>query len=253
MAGLGTNKAPGVYERKNSFLLLVDGDANNLYYMSMVLQRLDYRITTARNSEEAISIAAIAEPFLSIVALDLAGVGGIELIQQLKQHPGTAHVPVIAIRKQDDLRGEQRSLEVGAAACLAYPLSAEKLFRAVQVAVETIPREYIRIRTLLPVQVNDVPLNGLGGASAVVLSERGIFLPTTRPAPVDTRLSIQIELRKRLIAVEAVVLYSNRTIGGPYQEPGMGMGFLSVSPKDHELIRQFIRNELTRGIAPLND
>jgi CheY-like chemotaxis protein len=253
MVRQGANTEPGVYERKDSFLLLVDRDANNLYYLSMVLQRLDYRITTAKNSEEAISIAAIAEPFLAIVALDLAGADGVALIHQLKQNPGTAHVPVIAIRKQDDLLGEQRSLEVGAATCLAYPISAEKLFRAVQAAVESLPREYIRIRVLLPVKVDDVPLNGLGGASAVVLSERGIFLPTTRPAPVDTRLSIQIELKHRPITVEAVVLYNNRTVGGPYQEPGMGIEFLRIAPKDQERIRQFIRNELTRGIAPLND
>jgi CheY-like chemotaxis protein len=231
----------------------VDSDSNSLYYLSMILQRLNYRITTAGNTEEALAVSAVAEPILMIVSLDVAGLGGCELIRQFKQNPDTAHVPVIAIRKPEDQTGEKRCLDLGASACLACPISAEKLFRAVQAVVEPKPRAHVRIRTLLPVKVNDVPLNGLGGASAVVLSERGIFLPTTRPAPTGTRLSIQLRVKKKRISVDAVVLYSNHSVGGLYQEPGMGIEFCGIEPNDLECIRQFIRDELTRGIAPMND
>ena len=253
MAKYRTNTASGDYDRKNRFLLLVDNDANNLYYMSMILQRLDYRVTTAENAEEAVAIVTVAEPCLFIVSLELPGLSGIELIQQLKENRSIAPIPIIAIRKQDDLIGEKRCLELGVADCLVYPISAEKLFRAVQTAAETRPRAHIRIRTLLPVKVNNVSPNGLDGTSAVVLSECGLFLPTTRPAPVDTRLFIRLELKKRSITMEALVLYNNHTIGESYQVLGMGVEFCRISPKDQELIRLYIRDEVTRGIMPLND
>jgi two-component system cell cycle response regulator DivK len=248
-----TNAVSGTDERRNHFLLLVDSDSNSLFYLSMMLQRLNYRITTAGNAEEALAVSAVAEPLLVIVSLDIAGLSGCELIRRFKQNPDTAHIPVIAVRKQEDQAGEKGCLDLGVSACLAYPISAEKLFRAVQTAAEPRPRAHIRIRTLLPVKVNDVPLNGLGGASAVVLSERGIFLPTTRPAPTGTRLSIQIKVKKKRITVDAMVLYSNHLVGGLYQEPGMGIEFCGIEPNDLEYIRLFIRDELTRGIAPLND
>jgi hypothetical protein len=78
-----------------------------------------------------------------------------------------------------------------------------------------------------------------------------MFLRTLRPAPLDTRLSLQIGLNDRIIAIEAVVRSSYRTGGGPYNEPGMGLQFVRTAPQDQEIIRQFIRNEVTRGIKPL--
>jgi CheY-like chemotaxis protein len=246
----GINAAQDETDRKSRFLLVVDSDANNLYYMSMVLQRLDYKISTAMTGDEALAMARVAVPSLVITALDLKGMSGLELIRKFA---GIAKAPVIAIRKQGDLLGEKRCLELGAGDCLSTPLSAEKLFRAVQAAVETTPRTSIRIRTFLRITVNNLPLDGREGVHAVVLSEGGMFLPTTKPAPIDTRLSLHIELNNERITAEAVTLYSHHTGDGPYHEPGMGVEFARIAQKDRELIRQFIRNEVTRGIMPLND
>jgi hypothetical protein len=175
---------------------------------------------------------------------------GLDLIEQLARNAAT---PIIAIRKQGDLLGEKRCLGLGAGACLSTPISVEKLYQAVQAAIETTPRANIRIRTSLTITVNDLPLGGHAGPHVVVLSERGMFLPTSKPASVDTRLSLQIELSNQRIFAEAITLYSHRTFGGPYQEPGMGVEFTRIAPKDQERIRQFIRNEVTRGIMPLSD
>lgn len=237
-------------DRRSRFLLVVDSDANTLFYLSMVLQRLEYHISTAMTGEEALAIAAVAPPALIITALDMKGMSGLDLIQQLSQIAAT---PIIAIRKQSDLLGEKRSLELGAGACLSMPISVEKLYQAVQAAVETTPRANIRIRAALSVTVNDLPLDGHPGPHAVVLSERGMFLPTNTPAPVDTRLSLRIEFNNIRIFAEAITLYSHRTFCGPYQEPGMGIEFSRIAQKDQERLRQFIRNEVTRGIMPLSD
>ncbi|HUL00661.1 MAG TPA: response regulator [Nitrospirota bacterium] len=240
-------------DRKTQFLLVVDSDTNNLFYMSMVLQRMDYQISTAINVEEAMAIANIIAPSLIITALDLKDRSGLELIQQCRQNHSIARVPIIAIRKQDDLHGEKCCRKLGATECLAQPISAEKLFRSVQAAIETKPRGNIRIRTLLSVRVNGVPLNGFGGLSAVELSERGMFLYTIRASPVNTKIAIQIDLNQSLLDVEARVIYNTLTVGNFCQEPGMGVEFTRISPRDREFIRQYISDELTRGIAPANE
>jgi DNA-binding response OmpR family regulator len=240
-------------DKKSRFLLVVDSDPNNLFYTAMLLRRFDYEIQTAETAEKALAIARAAAPSLIITALNLTDMHGLDLVRQCKQHPALAAVPFIALLRQGDLIEEKRCRDFGAADCLSRPLSPESLFRAVQAAVETTPRENIRIRTRLPVTVNDLQIEPEEGECVSMLSERGMFLRTKSVAAVNMRLSFQLDLNRTLITAEAIVLYRYPTGGGPYQEPGMGLEFVRISPKDRELIRQFIRNEITRGIAPEDD
>jgi CheY-like chemotaxis protein len=250
MAERKANVTADLPDKKIRFLLVVDSDANNLFYTAMLLRRFDYKIQMAATAEEALAMAENAAPSLIITALGLKDMHGLDLVQQLKQNPAIAGVPFIALMRQGDLIEERRCFELGAADCLAQPISPELLFRAVQAAVEPNPRTSIRIRTRLPITVKNLRLDCLKGECVSVLSERGMFLRTRSAAAVDTRLSFQLDLNHALITAEAIVLYSYPTGGGPYHEPGMGLEFVRIAPKDLELIRQFIRNEVTRGIAP---
>ncbi len=241
----------GGHDRSSRFMMVVDSDANNLFYTAMLLQRFDYRISMAATGEEALRLATVAAPSLVITALDLKNMNGIELIQRLRLDPGTAAVPFIVLVRPGDLIGDKRCREAGASDCLEKPVPAEQLFRVVEAAVESTPRTNIRIRTRLPVTVANMPLIDVGGACVSVLSEHGMFLRTQKPSPVNTRLSLQIGLNDRLIAIEAVVRSSFRIGEGPYNEPGMGLQFVRTSPKDQEIIRQFVRNQVTKGIKPM--
>ncbi len=249
----GKITAPRKTDRNSKFLLLVDSDAYNLNYLSIILQRLGYQICTAANAKEALAISAVSSPSLIITALDLPDMTGLEFIRKVRQTPDIASVFVIVLQKQIDLQMEKRCRELHVAESLPLPVNIDRLYRTIQTALEATPRSTIRIKTLLPVTVNNLPFNGLGGASAAILSERGIFLPTTRPVPIDTRLVLQLQLDNNLVTTEAVVLYSNHVIGNPSEELGMGLEFRRISPADREIIRQFILSEITRGIEYLSD
>jgi hypothetical protein len=69
---------------------------------------------------------------------------------------------------------------------------------------------------------------------------------------VKTRLALQISIECYQIPVEASVVYSYRTSGGKSLHPGMGLEFNGIAPGDQELIRRFVRNEITRDLAPEN-
>jgi hypothetical protein len=75
-----------------------------------------------------------------------------------------------------------------------------------------------------------------------------MFLACEEPAAVNSRLSLLINLNGRLIPVEATVLQSIKDRGGPYLQPGMALEFLQISPEDRETIREFIRQDILRGI-----
>jgi hypothetical protein len=50
------------------------------------------------------------------------------------------------------------------------------------------------------------------------------------------------------VRAKAVVLYSYARHEGPYKEPGMGMKFTEISDEGRRLIRQFIKDQITRDI-----
>ena len=222
-------------------VMVVDGDPHQLAYHAMLLQRFTYRVCTARDVEQALTMAAGEAPSLVITELDLPHMSGLDLLHRLRQ--GTAAMPVIAVIRSGDHGTEARCLRAGFTACLGKPLGAEELYRAVQAAVEPVPRTSLRIHARMPVTVNNMPLDCVDGECASVISEHGMYIRTLKPHPPNSQLAVQIALKGRTISADAVVLYSHRFGEGPFGEPGMGLKFARIAPQDQEFIRLFIRNE----------
>jgi twitching motility two-component system response regulator PilH len=235
-------------DRKGRYLLFVDSDANHRFSLSMLLQRFAYKTFTVSSAQGALAMTAVTVPSLIIVSAGLKDMNGLELVKQLKQDSGTSNLPFIILRKQDDLMGEGECLQQGAVDCLIKPVSTEQLYGSIQKAIEMTPRAHIRIRTLLPVRVREMSNDCLNNACITGLSEGGMFVRTTRAASVHTRLTCQIQLVGQIIEVGAVVLYSDQSGLGLHHEPGMGLQFAQIKSKDQDFIRQFVRNEVTRGI-----
>jgi CheY-like chemotaxis protein len=246
-------KAPSdVAERKSHFLLVVDSGLENLKYTATLLRRFGYQTYTASRAVDALEITSVKVPTLIITAMGLKDMDGLEFIKQIRTDPRTAGVRFIALTRQGDMVQEARCFEAGAVDCIVSPPSAEHLFRIIQNVVETTPRMNMRIRTMQPIKVTNVSLDDREGVYTLDLSERGMFVRIAEPAPLNTRLSIQIDIHGQTIPLEAAVLYRYHGDRGPYHEPGMGLGFVQIAPKDQESIRKFIMSEVTRGIAPAN-
>jgi CheY-like chemotaxis protein len=236
-------------ERKSRFLMVVDSEPDSLVYLCSLLERFNYPSFSVATAQEAIETAQTAVPLLIIVSLNLKDMDGFHFIQTIKEHPKTADIPVIAIHTQEDLSVRKRLLDLGAVGCLYQPVSAEVLYRVVQVAIEKNPRAGLRVRTNQPVKVNDSRHDSLYGAYTLDLSEHGMFLRTVHPVSARSRLLLQLDIEGRMIAAEAEVLYNCKAGEEPYMEPGLGLKFTRIDPKDQERIRHFIMREVTQGIA----
>jgi two-component system cell cycle response regulator DivK len=242
------NAAGNNLNRKGRFLLVVDSDTDHRYFLSMLLQRFEYKTFTAATAREALAMTAVTVPSLIIISAGLMDMSGLDLMQHLRQESSTAAVPLIAMRRQDDVIGEGQCFKQGVIACLCKPVSAEQLYRSVQEILEATPRAHIRIRTLLPVQTGVASYDYFDDAFTTDLSEGGMFVRTGKPADVNMRLSCRLQLYGQVIQMDTIVLYRNRLGGKLYREPGMGLQFSRIEAKDRELIRRFVRNEVTRGI-----
>ena len=232
--------------------MIVDRSASMLLYLGMLLKRLEYEVSIAGNAEEALRMMDDILPSLILTDIVLPGMSGIKLIKQIKDTSRLKAVPVVVLTSETDPGLKDTCLRMGCAAYLNKPVEPEVLYRTLQTALETVPRLNIRLRTTLKVLVGD--RSALGGAQrteyATAISEGGLFVRTLYPQPQNALTPITIFLQDRELKTKATVLY-HYTIGeGPFKEPGMGMKFVEISSDDKELIRRFIRDQISKDISP---
>jgi CheY-like chemotaxis protein len=239
------------HARKKQSVLLVDSDEEGLRYTSTLLRRLDYKTETAKTAREGYVCATTDVPSVIITALKLKDMNGLNLMTQLRRNSKTTTIPFIALRTSGDAIAEKYCFSAGAVDCLVKPVSAELLYRAVQGCLEDRPRASMRFRTTQLVWVDTVPFDNSDDVHTLDISERGLFLRTTKAVPENTQLSLRIDLAGTIIKAKARVVYTCPPCKGPYQEPGMGLQFTYLSPTDLEFVRRFMRTEITRGL--LND
>jgi CheY-like chemotaxis protein len=243
-----TPKNLGTSEGITRFLMVVDSDARDLFYTSMLLQRFEYSICTARTADEALEMIMVAKPALIITELSLTGMSVLNFIQRLRQDSQTAAIPLV-IQTSDLSPETQKKCSEAGASFSRKPVQVEELFRTVQLAIENRPRNSFRIYTRLPITANNLALHcGKNGECLTTLSEDGMYVWTLKPSPVNARIVMQLELKDRTIFLEAIVLRSHGYGEGPFGEPGMGLRFVEITPEDKACIRQFITEEVTKGI-----
>jgi CheY-like chemotaxis protein len=240
----------GAGEGNSRFLLVVDSDINELYSLSMLLRHFDYNIFTAKTATEAFEIATTAVPALIIIDANLKGINGIELLSQLRQQPRTAAVPIV-IKTANMTPQIERLCFRENASCIRKPVEEDEFFRAVRAALKVRPRKSIRIPTNLPIMINATALNRAKGECVTDLSENGMYIRINSPFPLNTQLRMKIDLNGASIPIGAEVMFRQQKGGDVQKGPGMGVRFTHIAPKDMDLIRQYISNELARGVKPL--
>ncbi len=235
-------------EQKARILLLVDRDLEQLARMSKFFRKVGYETVTARGGREAINAVQTVIPDIVLTALNPGKMNGLAFVELLKQNQNTKHTPCIVIRESQDIIEEEDCCRSGARACLSRPISLEKMYQAVQTSMEKNPRGTIRLQTLHPVKVETAPFCDQCGMHTLALSERGMFLYSTRKAPLNARFAVRINVKGSIIPVEARVLYNGMSRRGSLQEPGMGLEFVKIALRDQELIRMFINSEVMQDI-----
>lgn len=238
--------------REKRTLLVVDGSSTMQFYLGMLLKRLDYAVVSVRNGEDALKMLDRGLPSAVVTDIALPTMSGMELLRSLKEDPRYAVVPVVVLCGERDPALQSKCVALGAAACLQKPVEPADLYRTLQAALEATPRATIRLNLSFKVIVGDGTVSG--GAErtefASALSEGGLYVRTPYPQPQNAVTPVRLFLPDREISVRAVVLYSYGDKQGPYQSAGMGMKFVEIADNDRLLIREFIREQLTKDIAP---
>jgi CheY-like chemotaxis protein len=237
----------GIAGKSHRYILLVTAGSDDLFNISMLLQRFAYPVCTAQTAKQALDIIAVAVPALVITDLVLPDMSGLEMLRNVKGDVRT--LPILLLLPGPDEHVEKRMIEIGGSVpCLTKPVRTEDLYRAVQAVIEATPRAHVRIPTQLPVMVNNIPLDASRGEYIMNISENGLFVRMLKPARRDDRVLVEMNISGHVVKLHAVVLHSRRAGEGPSRDPGMAVRFAEPATGTQEIIRKFIHDEVTRGI-----
>ena len=110
-------------DTSNKFLILVvDDSADNVAMMSLALQQQGYRVVTATNGEEAISVAVCTLPNLILMDISMPRLDGLGATRRIRENETLHDVPVIAVTAHGTEGFQRAAYDVGVSGYLTKPM-----------------------------------------------------------------------------------------------------------------------------------
>ncbi|MDH4161985.1 MAG: response regulator [Nitrospirota bacterium] len=115
-----------------SRILVVDDEPDIRSLLEYNLKKAGYRVSSAADGEDALSILRTGNIDLIILDLMLPGLNGLEICQIIRQNPKMRDIPVIMLTARGEEEDRVRGLETGADDYLTKPFSPRELMARVK-------------------------------------------------------------------------------------------------------------------------
>ena len=123
-------------EAAHNTILIVDDVSDNRILMSLSLQDMGYRVLTASNGEEAVTVALVARPDLILMDIAMPQLDGLGATRQLRTHPELRDMPIIAVTAFDTSGFQKAAFDAGFDGYLTKPFDFERLHRLIAMLLE---------------------------------------------------------------------------------------------------------------------
>jgi CheY-like chemotaxis protein len=120
-----------------SVVLVIEDNVDALHLFERYLSDTPYRMLSARDPQQAISLAEASEPDVIVLDIMLPKVDGWELLGRLREHPQLGGTPIIV---STILPQEKLALTLGAAAFLRKPFSRRAFLDALSAQLDSAPQ-----------------------------------------------------------------------------------------------------------------
>jgi CheY-like chemotaxis protein len=118
--------------RAQFLILVVDDSADNVAMLSLDLQQQGYRVVTATNGEEAVSVAAFTRPDLILMDISMPRLDGLAATTKIRELDALRDVPVVAITAFGTDGFRRAAYDVGVAGYLTKPIDFPKMHQLVR-------------------------------------------------------------------------------------------------------------------------
>ena len=94
-------------------VLVVEDDEDNHELITRFLQRDGYQVLHAEDGQTGVETALAEVPDLILMDLSLPIMDGWEAVRRIKQNPGTAHIPIVALTAHALTEDVMRAMQAG--------------------------------------------------------------------------------------------------------------------------------------------
>ena len=108
-------------------ILVVDDVSDNRILISLSLQDMGYRVLTACDGEEAVSIALLARPNLILMDIAMPQLDGLGATRRIREHAELQHVPIVAVTAFDTSGFRRAAFDAGFDGYLTKPIDFERM------------------------------------------------------------------------------------------------------------------------------
>jgi PAS domain S-box-containing protein len=123
-------------DTSSSKVLVVDDSKAALKLMTVQISRAGYTVFAAETGEEALEIIFAKLPDLILLDINLPGISGFEVLQQLKQRPDTSMIPVIMISAAGDLDSQVKGFNSGVVDFVIKPIMEPLLLARIKLHLD---------------------------------------------------------------------------------------------------------------------
>ncbi len=117
---------------KNSTVLLVEDNEDNLLIYSTILRHSGFSVIEARDGQAGIDSAKRELPGLILMDVSIPIIDGLEATRRLKADPATKHIPIIALTAHALASDQQKAMEAGCDSYIAKPAEPRVVLAAVK-------------------------------------------------------------------------------------------------------------------------
>jgi uncharacterized protein (TIGR02266 family) len=234
--------APG--KRK---ILLVDDSELFLELEATFFSRMgELETLVARNGQQALEAIRREKPDLVYLDLSMPDIPGDECCRIIKQDPDCRRIPVVMVTGGGREEDFERCWQAGCDDIIVKPINPNQFIamarKYLQVALRTAPRYANRLKVTY---CSSGSRQQLLTDYTVNISTGGVFLETSAPLPVDTRLHLEIQLpgEENPLCARARVAWTNDAYGstcGTLPE-GMGLQFVEITLQDLHALRAHLQ------------
>ena len=113
-------------------VLVVDDEPNIVLSLEFLMQQAGFEVETAEDGATALAKVKAAPPDLILLDISLPGISGFDVLEQLRQEPLYAKLPIIMLTAHGREVEKEKGLALGADDYVTEPFSTQALVEKVQ-------------------------------------------------------------------------------------------------------------------------
>jgi two-component system, cell cycle response regulator DivK len=106
-------------------ILIIEDNEQNLYLLTYILERHNYRVEAARNGQEGLDLANAVKPDLILLDVQLPVMDGYAVARHLRANDDLRDTPIIAVTSYAMAGDRERALESGCTGYMEKPINPD--------------------------------------------------------------------------------------------------------------------------------